>query len=153
VPKGDRKRTKRTKQVDTKAKWQDVVVLAVVKKEGRAELTPGQYLHVTDLIKQLVGFGQRKFETLLRIEQFHDFWELKDKGGVLGKKNIRVYFAIDDDANEVIILHFANKKNEGSPPRHLKVKLKNRLRLYKKQELEKGMTRYCRNEDSSVAGR
>ena len=139
-----RKRNKKDdpNPVEAKSKWQVVVALAVAKKEGREELTDGQYLHVTDLIKQLVGFGSRRFASELRIEQFGDFWELKDKGGVLGKKNIRIYFAHESDLNEIVILHFAKKESEGKPHPHLKFKLKNRLREYRKGTLNQGVTRY-----------
>ena len=52
---------------------QRIVVLGVAAKEGWEELTPGQYQHLKDLIKQLVDFGSRKYESNLTIAQFGDF--------------------------------------------------------------------------------
>jgi hypothetical protein len=57
-----------------------------------------------DLVKQLVGFGSQKYDSNLTIDPFGDFWELKAKGGVLGRKNMRVYFKFDKTENAVVVL-------------------------------------------------
>ena len=114
-----------------RAPWQTVVVLPIVAKEGWDELTPGQYQHVKDLLKQLVGFGRREYESNLTIAPFGEFWELKEKGGVLGRKNIRVYFRFDSEANEVVVLHTYKKEDDGQAPPHIMIRLKNRWNLYK----------------------
>jgi len=125
---------------------QTVVVLGVAAKEGRADLTPGQYVHMSDLIRQLVFFGSRAYEIELRIEKFGDFWELKDKGGVLGKKNMRVYFAFNPETNEVVVLKTYKKEDDGSPPPSLKVGLRNRYREYLRGALNDHLIRYRRRD-------
>ena len=60
-----RKRERSASKAPSKKKainWQRIVVLPIAAKEGYDELTPGQYLHVKDQVKQLVGFGARRFE-------------------------------------------------------------------------------------------
>jgi hypothetical protein len=128
------------------ATWQDIVVLAVAAKEGYDELTPEQYLHVQDQVKQLVGFGRRDFESILSIAPFGDFWELKEKGGTLGKKNLRVYFAFDPKANEVVVLHTYKKEDDGKAPPHIMIRLRNRLRMYLKGDFADNVIRYRRPE-------
>jgi len=48
-----------------KQAWQRVIVLPIAAKEGWNELTPGQYLHVKDHVKQLVGFGRKQFDSAI----------------------------------------------------------------------------------------
>lgn len=103
--------------------WQTVVVLSVANAEGRDFLTDVQYLHAVDLVRQLVGFGVQRFETSLTIEKIQDFWELKDKGGVLGKINLRVYFAHVVDRNEIVVLSAYKKEDNGKAPGHILVRL------------------------------
>lgn len=122
--------------------WQTVVVLAVAKAEGHDFLTPAQYLHVVDLAKQLVGFGARRFDSALTIAKLQEFWELKDKGGVLGRLNVRVYFKYEVDRNEIIVLSTYKKEDDGKAPSHILLRLRNRLRAYLNGELQEGRTIY-----------
>ncbi|BBO32100.1 hypothetical protein [Lacipirellula parvula] len=138
-----------TPGVDVSSKYQEVVVLGVAAKEGYDVLTPGQYLHVKDLIKQLVGFGRREFGSILRLEKLDEFWELKEKGGTLGKKNIRVYFKFNGDGNEVVVLCTYKKEDDGSAPPHIVFKLRNRWRLYQKGDFQDNCIRYQRPSTSS----
>ena len=128
-----------------KTSSQTIDVLGVAAKEGWEILTPGQYLHVKDLIKQLVGFGRREFESNLKIGPFGDYWELKDKGGTLGKINIRVYFAFESDLNKIVVLHTYKKEDDGQAPPHIKQKLNNRFRLYKQGHFKENTITYERS--------
>ena len=125
-------------------RFQEVVVIGIAAKEGHDELTPGQYLHVKDEVKQLVGFGRRDFDSLLRIEKLGEFWELKEKGGTLGKKNIRVYFKFNKADNEVVVLHTYKKEDDGPAPPHVILKLRNRWRLYQRGDFNENCIRYQR---------
>lgn len=131
------------------ARWQQVVVIPPVVKEGHDELTPGQYLHVKDQVKQLVGFGARRFDSELRIEPFEEFWELKDKGGVLGSKNIRVYFAFEQKVNDIVVLKLDKKEQQNMARPALKYILKNRLRLYRDGHFRGQLIRWKHAEDSA----
>jgi len=128
--------------------WQRVIVLPIAAKEGWNELTPGQYLHVKDHVKQLVGFGRKEFDTSITIAPFGEFWELKIKGGVLGKKNIRVYFKHHQSANEIVVLHTYKKEDDGQAPRHIPIKLKNRFKFYLDRDPSNRFIVYEREETS-----
>ena len=128
------------------AKWQRIVVLGIAAKEGWDELTPGQYLHLKDLLKQLVGFGRQDYESQLKIVPFGDFWELKAKGGILGRKNMRVYFRFQSAANEVVVLHTYKKEDDGQAPRHIQIRVKNRWRRYLDGNFADNVITYERSE-------
>lgn len=132
----------KTDKVGVRVKYQKVVVPTIVRKESREFLEIGQYIHMTDLIKQLSGFGRREYESELRIEKFHEFWELKDKGGVLGRKNVRIYFSHEQDINEIVVLHAHKKEADGKPSPNMRFRLRNRLRLYRSGELKDGLVSY-----------
>jgi len=105
-------------------------------------LTPGQYLH----LEELVGFGQRQYESNLSIAPFGDFWELKAKGGTLGRKNMRVYFRHDDKNNDIVVLHTYKKEDDGQSPPHIQIRLKNRWKCYKRGDFEGSKITYERSE-------
>jgi hypothetical protein len=126
--------------------WQRLVLIPIMIREGRDELTDGQYLHIKDHLKQLTGFGARRFATQLRIAPFEEFWELKEKGGVLGKKNIRVYFFYDSTANDIILLMTDKKEDDGQASPSIKYTLRNRLRLYRQGHFAGALTFYVRPE-------
>ena len=133
---------KKSKQTD----WQRVVVIGIAAKEGWEELTPGQYLHLKDLVKQLVGVGRKEYESHLNIGPFGDFWELKEKGGTLGRKNMRVYFRFDSNVNDVVVLHTYKKEDDGQAPPHIKTRLKNRWNCYLRGDFDDSLITYERSE-------
>lgn len=118
------------KQAGRKKTWQRVIVIGIAAKEGWDELTPGQYLHLKDQVKQLVGFGRQDYQSNLTIAPFGDYWELKAKGGVLGRKNMRVYFKFDKKANDVVVLCTYKKEDDGQAPAFIHIRLKTRWKLY-----------------------
>jgi hypothetical protein len=111
--------------------------------------TKGQYLHVSDFVCQLVGFGSRRYDPTLRIAPIEEFWELKEKGSVLGRINLRLYFAYLSDRNEVVILHAYKKEDDGATPKYVLIRVRNRLRMYLNGELSDDATRLEYNGDDS----
>lgn len=128
----------------TETRLQAVVVLGKAAKEGREILSEGQYLHVKDLLRQLVGFAAREFESNLTLASFEEFWELKEKGGILGKINLRVYFMFNQAGNEIVVLHTYKKEDEGSPPPDLKIKLRNRWKCYLNGTFDSNLITYTK---------
>ena len=60
--------------------------------------------------------------------KIEDYWELKDKGGPLGKINLRVFFDIHE--KNIIILGVHKKEDEGQLRKSVKVRISRRKRLY-----------------------
>ena len=140
-----KKGTRRQGKVDRKVQYQDVVALQIACSEGRDILTAGQYEHVKDLLKQLVGFGSQSYDKMIHVEPIGDFWEFKEKGGVLGKINLRVYFAHIKSRNEVVLLHSYKKEDDGKVGPHMQIRLRNRTRQYLAGELKVEVT-YTRRD-------
>lgn len=57
-----------------------------------------------------------------------NFFELKDKGGVLGKINLRIYFAVFDDFEAVVVLGCWKKEAEGKVPAYTLIRMRGRFR-------------------------
>lgn len=140
-----RDRPNRVAKTEKRQTRQTVVVLEAAKKEGRAFLTPGQYEHIVQLEQELVEFGSSKLRPDLDIRQLEGtLWELRDKGGVLGKKNVRVYFAFLSERHEIVVLSTYKKEDDGPLPRHIVIRVKNRLRHYCAGSLDESLTKYKR---------
>jgi hypothetical protein len=144
------KMTSRKQKVETELKaksiWQEVFVPQIVRLEAREFLTIGQYVHVTDFVKQLVGFGRKDYDRTMRIEEIQGFWELKEKGSVLGKINLRVYFTYVSESNKIVILSAYKKEDDGAAPPHIILRLKERLRAYHRGDFDEGAIVYTHEE-------
>ena len=90
-------RDKRTTKADLIPQW-IVVILGVAKREGHQILTDVQYDHEVSVLKRLTNFSDAEEIADLKIEKIGSFYELKDKGGPLGKINLRLYFGALVDA-------------------------------------------------------
>ena len=108
-----------------------VVILNAAKREGHKILRDFQYEYVRAIVKRLEGFGHEHELSDLRIEPIEDFWELKEKGGVLGKINLRIYFGTVPEDNEVVVAMAYKKEDDGRVPRHIVIAVQNRLEEYR----------------------
>lgn len=111
-------------------KLRHVVVLPHAVREAKEILNNGQYFHVVEVVKRLVHFGDEVELWDLRIEAIDDFYELKLKGGMVGKVNLRVYFADLSSQNEIVVLKTYKKEVEDKTPRHVVITLEDRLSAY-----------------------
>jgi hypothetical protein len=120
----------------TAVKWQQVFVPRIVRLEAREFLSMGQYVHVQDFVRQLVGFGTQEYDRTICVKQLGDFWELKEKGGLLGRINVRIYFAYVKHHNRIVLLCAYKKEDDGAAPPHIIIRLRNRLRMYLNGDLD-----------------
>jgi len=121
------------------AKWV-VVVLGAAKKEGHKILNDVRYDHVVSILKRLVDFGNLDELSDLDIEPIESFYELKEKGGILGKINLRIYFGTFPDERELVIVKTYKKEEENAVPRHVIVLVENRLEAYDNGRLREAAT-------------
>jgi hypothetical protein len=138
----------KTGTVDVKSTYFTVKVLAMAKKEGREFLRPAQYLHVTDIIKRLAYFNRPEEMSDMRIEKVVDFYELKEKGGPLGKINLRIFFGVFADTREIVVVKVYKKEQEHRTPRHIVLNVQSRLRKYRNGELREEMTVFNLGKDA-----
>ena len=111
------------------AKVRVVPLLAAI-KDAKDFLNAGQYLHLTDIVKRLADWENREEISDLRVEPIQGMWELQEKGGILGRINVRVYFAYLKQRREVVVLGAFKKECEGQTPGYVLLRVRNRLRIY-----------------------
>ena len=64
------------------------------------------------------------------IRPVEDFYELRDKGGILGRLNVRVFYLVHKTPHLIVILGVIKKENNGPTPTVDKVRMRRRQRHY-----------------------
>lgn len=113
------------------SKW-ELGYLEAAEREARKLLTDEQYDHVVGLFDDLAYESDPTKSQTLDVSPIEDFYELSDKGGILGKINVRVYFTVVEDKRLILALSVYKKEEEGKTPEHIKIKVRNRLREARK---------------------
>lgn len=103
--------------------------LDAVERDARKFLTSDQYAHVVGLFEQLAAESDPTKSKTQDVRKIEDFYELRDKGGILGKINVRVYFTVIENVRLILALHVCKKEAEGQTPSHVKLCVRNRLRV------------------------
>ncbi|MBN2209997.1 MAG: hypothetical protein JW709_01260 [Sedimentisphaerales bacterium] len=110
--------------------------LDIAESEARKFLTDDQYAYVVQLFDEL-AYELNPLESKTQdVRKIDEFYELRDKGGILGKINVRIYFAIIEKAKLILALSAYKKEDEGPPPQHIIIRSRHRLR-YAKEKLTK----------------
>lgn len=93
-------------------------------------LNHSQYWHVADLLDQLSCAREPSKCETLSISPFDRFWSLEDKGGVLGKINLRVFFYVNSTKQEIVVLGVHKKEDESQLRKSIVIRILRRLDLY-----------------------
>jgi len=105
--------------------------LEVAEKEARKLLTPDQYAHAVQLFDEL-AFESRPTQSQTQdVRKIEDFYELRDKGGILGNINLRIYFTVFKEQRLILVLRTYKKEDDGQAPKHVKIRVRHRLRIAK----------------------
>ena len=103
--------------------------LEKAKREGKKLLSAIQYAYAVRQAARLRDWDDKEEMSLLRIEPVESFYELKLKGNVLGRTNIRVFFAVfGDPIYRAVVLGVYQKDEEGDLPSHIVISMRNRKR-------------------------
>src|SRR4051794_9773379 len=88
-----------------RAQWA-LAYLPVAADEGRKFLNDDQYAHAVGLIEALAFEQDPTHPKTVDVRPFKgmDFFEVRDKGGVLGKINLRIFFTVDHDRKRIVVL-------------------------------------------------
>lgn len=108
--------------------------LASARDEAMSFLNEVQYAHVADLVRALASESNPARPMTVTVEAVEDFYELKDKGGVLGKINLRVFFTVNQAEKVILILAAIKKEDDGKTPIWAKTKVRYRLRKFREGE-------------------
>lgn len=111
-----------------------VYYLSVAREEAEGFLNGEQYAHAVDLVRALASEADPTHPVTVTVEAVEDFYELKDKGGILGKINLRIYFMASSKDRAIVVLGAIKKETEGQTPMWVKIRIRNRLRKFREGE-------------------
>lgn len=106
-------------------------LLDFVYDEALKFLSEEQYRHLAGQVQELAAQPDATHSTTVRVQKIEDFYEIKDRGGILRNLNVRVFFGIDDTARGIIILGAIQKQNNGPTPAGDRIRMRRRWRKYK----------------------
>ena len=112
----------------------NVLIFDLAFREAMSFLTEDQYQHLKMQFKELASENDPSHSQTCDVENIEDFHELRDKGGVLGKINVRVYFGLEHNKNNLIVLGCIKKESEGKTPTGDRIRMQRRWRKYKSGE-------------------
>ena len=105
-------------------------ILDLSTQEARDFLSDAQYAHVAHQFRQLCREDEPTTSDLVDVRPIADFHELRDKGGPLGRINVRVFFFVHHEPRNLVNLGTINKKNDGPTPLGDIRRMARRKRLY-----------------------
>jgi len=97
-------------------------------------LNDDQYSHLALQFKELARETDPSHAQTADIDAIEDFYELRDKGGVLGGMNVRVFFLLDKQRSTIVVLGGIKKQNDGPTPLGAKIRMRRRARKYRSGE-------------------
>ena len=121
-------------------RW-SVWILSLAFDEAMSFLTPVQYEHLAMQFKELASQDDPTHSVSASVRSMspETYYELRDKYGVLGKINVRVFFGVDKGNRAIIVLGSINKKNDGPTPMGDIIRIRRRWRMYQNNEYGKPM--------------
>jgi hypothetical protein len=113
-----------------------VDILESAFREAVAFLNRDQYQHLAMQVKDLATEDDPSHSLTCRVDQIEDFFELKDRGGILGKINVRVFFGLEHSQKRLVVLGCIKKETSGQTPTGDRVRMRRRWRKYRAGEFE-----------------
>lgn len=110
-------------------KW-NCLYLAAARDETLSALDEAQYHHLVEQFQELARHDDPSRSDVLSIDKIEDFYELRDKGGPLGRMNVRVFYLIDKKPRAVVVLGFIKKEADGKTPLGDIMRMRRRKRRY-----------------------
>jgi hypothetical protein len=107
-----------------------VYFLDVAGWEAKDFLTDCQYEHVVDALRSLASDPDPRRPQCEDVSPIEAYYELRLKGGLLGKINLRVFFQVLDHEKAILVLHAWKKEAERQTPSFVKRLVRSRLRSF-----------------------
>lgn len=108
----------------------NVLSLSMVHRESEKCLNEGEREHLANVAGQLAWESDPSHSELCDVRVIEEFYELRDSGGPLGGKNVRLFFGIDTEAKAIILLGLILKQNNGQTPPGDRIRIRRRWRKY-----------------------
>ena len=93
-------------------------------------LNEAQYAHLSKQVRELAKEDDPTHSETVDVRPVEDFHEIRDKGGVLKRLNVRVFFFVHRPKRAIVVLGAINKQNDGPTPLHTLILMRRRKRLY-----------------------
>jgi hypothetical protein len=92
-----------------------------------------QYQHMALQVQELAQQDDPTHSSVVSVRGMsgEDFYELRDKGGVLGGMNVRVFYGVDKELRAIVVLGGIKKQNDGPTPQGDVIRMRRRWRKYK----------------------
>jgi hypothetical protein len=99
-------------------------------EEAIGFLNKSQYQHMSMQFRELARDQDPTHPVSASVDAVEDFYELRDKGGILGNMNVRVFFHLDKQNHVIVVLGAIKKQNDGPTPIGDKRRMARRKRKY-----------------------
>lgn len=113
-------------------KW-ELGYLEAAERDAKRFLTEEQYAHAIQLFEDLAYESNPIKSKTQDVRKIYEFYELRDKGGILGKINLRIYFTLFKERKLILVLATYKKEDDGQAPQHIVIRVRNRLRVAKEE--------------------
>ncbi|HEV3166323.1 MAG TPA: hypothetical protein VGZ22_20020 [Isosphaeraceae bacterium] len=108
----------------------NVEILNQAFDETMAFANEDQYAHLACQVRDLAMEEDPTHSNFLDVRSIEDFYELREKGGILQKLNVRVFYFPDKESRTIVILGSIKKENNGPTPTGDRLTMRRRKRLY-----------------------
>jgi hypothetical protein len=112
----------------------NIGILDFVFDEAMKFLDEGQYSHLAEQFQELAYQADPSRSLTVSVDAIDDFYELRDKGGILGGLNVRVFYCIDKVTRAIIVIGAITKQNDGPTLNAVKIRMRRRFRAYLRGE-------------------
>jgi hypothetical protein len=110
-------------------RW-NVNILDCAYEEARAFLNDEQYDHLADQVRELALQDDPTHSETVDVRPIEEFYEIRDKGGVLYRLNVRVFFGVDKPSRTMTVLSVIKKESDGQTPIGDRRRIRRRWRRY-----------------------
>jgi hypothetical protein len=107
-----------------------VWILDIAFEEAMSFLTDEQYQHMAMQVKELAMEVDPTHSTTASVDAIQNYHELRDKGGILGKLNVRIFFYVDQPHSRIVVIGAIKKQNDGQTPNPVRIQMARRVRKY-----------------------
>jgi phage-related protein len=108
----------------------NVLIIDFVYDEAMKFLDEAQYAHLAEQIQTIAFEDDPTRSLIVSIDAIEDFYELRDKGGILRGLNVRVFYYVDKVTRSIVVVGAIAKKNDGQTPQTVKIRIRRRVRAY-----------------------
>ena len=98
--------------------------------EAMGFLDEDQYDHMAGQVRDLALQDDPTHSDTIDVKPIEDFYEISDKGGILKRLNVRVFFFVRKETRTIVVLGAIKKENNGPTPAGDKINMRRRKRLY-----------------------